>query len=368
MAQKVIQPTVEADFTFATTEPFELERGGRLQSVTLRYAIYGDLERNRDHVVLVCHALSGSARIGDWWAELFSQNSPFNLEQYCFVGVNILGSCYGSSGPKSVNPATGKPFGPEFPIVTIRDIARSQAKLLDHLGIEKLYAAIGGSIGGMQALTWALQFPERVQRSIMIGTAPLNALGLALNHLQRQSIWNDPAWKNGWYEEQPAKGLGHARALAMCSYKSEELFDERFGRKPNRNGEDPFSTVQGRFDVGGYLDHQQKIFVDRFDANSYLAITKIMDGWDVPAEGSAEYRGLVKHGVEVDLIGISSDWLFPAEDVCRLYQQLLREDIVARYLELESDHGHDGFLADANQLFDLLRTALEKRPFALAAD
>src|SRR4051812_38645974 len=132
MAHNVIQPTVEADFVI--TEPFELERGGTLESVTLRYVVYGDLERNRDRVVLVCHALSGSARIGDWWAELFSQNSPFNLEQYCFVGVNILGSCYGSSGPTLVNPATGKTFGPDFPIVTIRDIVRSQAKVLDNIG------------------------------------------------------------------------------------------------------------------------------------------------------------------------------------------------------------------------------------------
>ena len=372
MAQQVIQPTVEADFTFSSAEPFELEQGGKLQPVTLHYAIYGDLERNRDRVVLVCHALSGSARIGDWWAELFSQNSPFNLENYCFIGVNILGSCYGSSGPKSPNPATGVPYGPDFPIVTIRDIVRSQAKLLEHLGVKKLYAAIGASIGGMQAFNWALQFPERVQRAIVIGTAPLNALGLALNHLQRQSIWNDPAWKNGRYQEQPAQGLGLARATAMLSYKSSQLFDERYGRKPNRNGEDPFTSVSGRFDVGGYLDHQEEIFVKRFDANSYVAITKIMDLWDVPAEASDEYRALAKRGVEIDLVGISSDWLFPPEDVRRLHERLSRSGVASRYLELETDHGHDGFLADADSLFDLLKKALEDRgeekAFALACD
>jgi homoserine O-acetyltransferase len=363
---------MEADLTFASAEPFGLERGGKLQPVTLHYAIYGDLDRNRDRVVLVCHALSGSARIADWWAELFNRNSPFDLENYCFIGVNILGSCYGSTGPKSVNPSTGKAYGAGFPIVTVGDIVRSQATLLDHLGVKKLHVVIGASIGGMQALNWALQFPERIERAIVIGTAPLNALGLALNHLQRQSIWNDPAWNNGDYPVQPAKGLGHARATAMLSYKSSQLFDDRYGRRPNRNGEDPFTAAAARFDVGGYLDHQQEKFVKRFDANSYITITKIMDLWDVPAEGSTEYQALAKNRVEIDLVGISSDWLFPPQQVRKLHERLLRSGVASRYLELETNHGHDGFLADADSLFALLRKALEgraeARTLALAAD
>lgn len=353
-----LQPTVEADFSFGITEPFLLERGGRLKPVTLRYAIYGDLDRNRDRVILVCHALSGSARVADWWPELFGEGRPFDTGRYVILGVNILGSCYGTTGPASHNHATGRRFGPEFPIVTIGDVVRSQAALLDILGIQKLHAAIGGSIGGMQALEWALRYPQRVGRSIAIGTAPLNALGLALNHLQRQAIWNDPAWKNGWYQEQPAKGLGAARALAMLSYKSGELFDERYGRKPNRNGEDPFATIGSRFDVAGYLDHQQKIFVDRFDANSYVAITKLMDTWDVPQEGAPEYRELARSGVQVELLGISSDWLFPPADVRKLNQRFTREGVVSRYSELASEHGHDGFLADSGRLTGFLKTVL----------
>lgn len=358
----VVQPAVEADFTFAITEPFQLERGGALKPVTLRYAVYGDLERNRDRVILVAHALSGSARAADWWPELFGPNAPFDIENYCYIGVNILGSCYGSTGPRSFNPATQRPYGPEFPLVTIGDIVRSQALLLDHLGVKKLFATIGASIGGMQALEWALRYPERVERSIVIGTAPLQALGLGLNHLQRQAIWNDPAFKNGWYEEQPAKGLGAARAIAMLSYKSAELFEARFGRKPNRTGnEDPFTTTEGRFDVAGYLDYQQSIFLKRFDANTYIAITKLMDTWDVPAEGSREYRALATHGVEIDLVGISSDWLFPPADVQRLHRRLLREGILSRYSELNSEHGHDAFLAEPEQLFPILRSALASR-------
>jgi homoserine O-acetyltransferase/O-succinyltransferase len=353
-----LQPTVEADFSFGITDPFLLERGGQLKPVTLRYAIYGDLDRNRDRVILVCHALSGSARVADWWPEYFGAGRPFDTEKYVILGINILGSCYGSTGPSSVNPVTGRHYGPEFPLVTIGDVVRSQAALLDHLGITKLHAVIGGSIGGMQALEWGLRYPQRVAHSIAIGTAPLNALGLALNHLQRQSIWNDPAWQNGCYQEQPANGLGGARALAMLSYKSGELFDERYGRKPNRNGEDPFSTLAGRFDVAGYLDHQQKIFVDRFDANTYITITKLMDNWDAPAEGAPQYRDLARWGVQVELIGISSDWLFPPADVRKLNQRFTREGVVSRYSELTSDHGHDGFLADADRLSDFLVSVL----------
>jgi homoserine O-acetyltransferase len=358
---QVVQPTVEADFTFATTEPFTLERGGSLQPVTLHYAIYGDLERNRDRVILAGHALSGSARVADWWPELFGADGPFDLEHYCIISINILGSCYGSTGPKSINPATQRRYGPEFPIVTIGDVVRSQALLFDHLHIERLHGVVGGSIGGMQALEWALRYPERVGRSVVIGTAPLGAMGIALNHLQRQAIWNDPAWKNGWYDEQPAKGLGAARALAMLSYKSTELLEERYGRKPNRNGEDPFTSASGRFDVAGYLDHQQRIFLSRFDANTYITISKIMDTWDVPPEGAPQYRAMAKHQVEVGLVGISSDWLFPPADVERLHKRLTREGILSRYSELTSDHGHDAFLADAAHLFPILKASLSSR-------
>jgi homoserine O-acetyltransferase len=358
---QVIQPAVEADFTFAITEPFALERGGHLQPVTLHYAIYGDLDRSRERVILVCHALSGSARVADWWPELFSQQGPFDIEQYCVIGVNIIGSCYGSTGPTSLNPVDGARYGPDFPLVTVGDIVRSQALLLEHLGIEKLHAVVGGSIGGMQALEWALRYPERVERSIVIGTAPLGALGLALNHLQRQAIWNDPTWSHGRYEVPPANGLGAARALAMLSYKSAELLEQRFGRRPNRNGEDPLTSVAGRFDVAGYLDHQQRIFIDRFDANTYVTITKIMDAWDVPPEAAPEYRAVAKQRVEVELVGISSDWLFPSRDVERLHRRLTREGILSRYSEVTSDHGHDAFLADSRDLFPILRTALESQ-------
>ena len=199
-----IQPTLEAEFTFAQEQPFVLERGGQLQPVTLRYAVYGELARNRDRVVLACHALSGSARVADWWTSFFGAGLPFDTERCCVIGVNLIGSCYGSTGPTSTNPKTGTKYGPDFPVVTLVDNVRAQAILLDHLGIDRLLAVIGGSIGGMQALEWGLRFPQRVRHAIAMCAAPLNAMGLALNHLQRQAIWNDPDWKGGDYQTEPA--------------------------------------------------------------------------------------------------------------------------------------------------------------------
>ncbi|HVZ17009.1 MAG TPA: homoserine O-acetyltransferase, partial [Terriglobales bacterium] len=357
MAKQVItiQPDIEADFTIAG--PYQLERGEVLPSVTLHYAIYGDLKRNADRVVLVCHALSGSARVADWWGEMFGPGLPFDTDRCCIVGVNIIGSCYGSTGPTSLNPATGKSYGPDFPVVTVGDSVRAQALLLDHLGVKQLHATVGGSIGGMQALEWALRYPERVKHAVVIGTAPLNAMGLALNHLQRQAIWNDPEYSNGWYEKQPAKGLGLARALAMCSYKSGELFDERYGRKPNRNGEDPFTSVKARFDVAGYLDHQEEIFVNRFDANTFITITKLMDSWDLPVEDTV-FAAIAQQGVKLHFVGISSDWLFPPQDVRKISERFARLGIETSYSELVSAHGHDAFLADAHLITGQLNEVL----------
>jgi homoserine O-acetyltransferase len=355
-----VQPTLEADFTIAA--PFELERGGQLPSVTLHYAVYGDLERNRDRAVLVCHALSGSARVADWWAEMFGAGLPFDTERCCIVGVNLIGSCYGSTGPASLNPATGATYGPDFPIVTVGDSVRAQALLLTHLGVEKLQAAVGGSIGGMQALEWALRYPERIKHAVAVGTAPLNAMGLALNHLQRQAIWNDPNFNRGWYKKQPAKGLGLARALAMCSYKSGELFAERYGRNPNRNGEDPFTSAKARFDIGGYLDHQEAIFVQRFDANTFVTITKLMDTWDLP-DDDKPLHGVARNDVKVHFIGISSDWLFPPADVRSACERFVQAGVDARYSELVSAHGHDAFLADCHLIVPQLEEVLHGADF-----
>ncbi len=357
-----LEPTHEADFTFATEQPFRLDGGAELSPVTLRYALYGTLAPARDNVILICHALSGSARAADWWPDLIGPGLPLDPQRSCLVCSNVLGSCYGSTGPASIDPRTGKPYGGDFPLLTIQDMVRAQAHLLDHLGIERVRAVVGGSIGGLQALAWATLFPERLERCIAIGAAPLSAMGLALSHLQQQAIQLDPAWRGGYYspDEPPLAGLSLARGIATCSYKSAELLQERFGRRPNRAGDDPRRSLQGRFDVGGYLDHQGAIFLRRFDANSYLYLSRAMDTFEFGATLEEEARLLARIRAGVILIGISSDWLFPPEDIRALAERMRTLGISVRYEELDSSHGHDGFLADLPQLSPLLNPALHE--------
>ncbi len=250
------EPAFEGDFVF--DEVLSLESGEFLVNPTLHYAVYGKLNAARDNAVLVCHALSGSAQVGAWWPQLFLPGGMLDLERDCVIGINIFGSCYGSTGPGSIDPATGKLYGPTFPLINVRDIVCAQVKLIDSLGIDRLKLAIGASIGGMQVLEWAILYPERVARAISIGVAPLGAMGLGLNHLQRQAIMLDPAWQGGYYQpgHGPKGGLALARALGMISYKSVPLFEERFARRPNRYGnENPWISTtagqNGRFDVAG---------------------------------------------------------------------------------------------------------------------
>jgi homoserine O-acetyltransferase/O-succinyltransferase len=359
-------PVFEGDFVL--DEDLLLECGRTLVRPTLHYAVYGRLNVARDNGVLVCHALSGSALVGAWWPELFGGNSEtrgiVDLRRDCVICVNLLGSCYGSTGPGSVDPATGEVHGARFPLISIRDNVRAQARLLESLDIATLSLAIGGSIGGMQALELAILFPERVKEAVVIGVAPLSAMGLALNHLQRRAIESDPDWCGGAYapDRQPKKGLALARQIAMLSYKSASLFTERFARRPNRNGEDPWAdderggglTGSGRFDVAGFLDYQGERFLDRFDANAYLAILRTMDTWD-PLRGyerAEDAYGRIR--ARLTFVGISSDWLFPPGDVRRLAESVRECGVQADYREMVTDHGHDAFLAEQTELVRLL--------------
>ena len=359
---KILAPTYEGDFVL--DGQLALECGCTLASPTLHYAVYGRLNAARDNAVLVCHALSGSALVGSWWPEVFAPGAVLSLEQDFVICINMLGSCYGSTGPGSLNPETGQPYGPDFPLISIRDNVRAQARLLDSLGVRRLRLVLGGSIGGMQAIEWAIQFPARVERGLVIGVAPLGAMGLALNHLQRQAIQHDPEWHGGRYlpQKPPRRGLSLARQIAMLSYKSAPLFEERYGRNPDRSGEDPWQAdgqgsglIGGRFDIAGYLDHQGERFIDRFDANAYLAILRTMDTWDPlrgygsPQEAFARIRARLK------FIGISTDWLFPAEDVRRFAEAVRAAGAVAEYREMISAHGHDAFLAEQAELVRLLQ-------------
>jgi homoserine O-acetyltransferase len=353
------EPSFEGDFVLDEVLP--LESGEILDRPTLHYAVYGKLNAARDNAVLVCHALSGSALVGAWWPQLFLPGGLLDLERDCVIGINIFGSCYGSTGPGSIDPATGKCYGPTFPLINVRDIVNAQVKLLDSLGIHRLKLAIGASIGGMQVLEWAILFPDRVARAISIGVAPLGAMGLGLNHLQRQAIMLDPAWKGGFYEcnEGPKEGLALARALGMISYKSVPLFEERFARRPNRYGdENPWISASagqnGRFDIAGYLDYQGENFTTRFDPNAYISITRTMDIFDPVRAHETPFAAYSRIQAHVTLVGISTDWLFPPEDVRSLAAMISASGTRCDYREMASNHGHDAFLAEPDALVRIL--------------
>jgi homoserine O-acetyltransferase len=359
---QIPEPTYEGDFVLG--EHLLLECGRTLAAVTLHYAVYGRLNAARDNAVLVCHALSGSALVGSWWPEVFAPGAVLSLEHDFVICINMLGSCYGSTGPGTADPETGKPYGSDFPLISIGDNVRAQAQLLDSLGIHRLRLVMGGSIGGMQALEWSMRYPERVERGLIIAVAPLGAMGLALNHLQRQAIQGDPDWEGGNYLPQrpPQQGLSLARQIAMLSYKSAPLFEERYARNPNRNGEDPWGLdghagglIGGRFDIGGYLDLQGRRFIERFDANAYLAILRTMDTWDpLRGKGSpAEVFGRIQ--ARLSFVGISSDWLFPPQAVREFAHSILAAGVGADYREMTSAHGHDAFLAEQAELVRLLQ-------------
>lgn len=326
----------EVDLT--VNEPFTLESGEILPEIKLRATIYGRLNEDRSNAVLVFHALTGSSRIGDWWNGLMCDGCALDTSEFAFVCVNYLGSSYGSTSASTLKKRRAKNGRSELPIVTLRDIARTNLFILEHLGIEKVHAVVGGSVGGMLALQFASDFPDVAEHCVSIAATPLSAMGLALNHLQRQAIKQND--------------LEMARKIAVVSYKSPRQFGERFGRNPNRNGENPHGNHGDRFDVGGYLDHQGDLFRDRFEIDSYELITKAMDLFDL---SDADIRRI---RAKVSLVGISSDWLFPANDVRELAQRLIHHGVNAGYFEIDSEDGHDAFLSDTAETSRVLRRIL----------
>lgn len=322
-----VMKVFEIDFKF--DEPFELESGEVLPSLDLRCTIHGHLNADKSNAVLVFHALTGSSRVGDWWPGLIGDGKALDTSRNAFVCVNYLGSCYGSTPGRKISS-----------VVTTRDIIRANVRLLEYLGIEKFEAVIGGSVGGMLALQIATDFPHLTEKCVAIGATPLSPMGLALNHLQRQAL------KLGDIE--------FARQIAMISYKSAAQFDERFGRKPNRNGEDPQAAFENRFDIAGYLDYQGVIFNKRFEAESYKLISKAMDLFDLTDE---EIKRIT---AQTYLVGISSDWLFPARDVFALTERFKGNGADAEYIEIDSNDGHDAFLSDVEKTSQVLRKILVK--------
>ncbi len=351
-----------------------LADGALLAPVPLAYETWGRLATTGDNVILLCHALTGDAHARDdgrpdderagWWNPLIGSGRVFDTDRYYVICSNVLGGCYGSLGPTSAHPADGAPYRLRFPLVSVGDMVRAQRLLLATLGIDRLAAVAGGSLGGLQALEWALAYPEQVARTIVVGAAPrLAAQGLAIDDLARQAIMSDPRWRGGEYpaDDGPETGLAQARMLAMLTYTSAEGLEARFGRRPASQNS-PWPSFGPRLDVETYLHHQGNKLARRFDANTYLYLSSAMDRYDAAAgRGATDAAAFARIRARVLAVGISSDWLYPAPQVRALADSIVASGGSARYDELDSPHGHDAFLKDWDHLDALLRPFLYDR-------
>jgi homoserine O-acetyltransferase len=355
-----------ADGELQTAElgPFDLELGGHLENVTLAYRTWGALNEAGDNAVLVLHALTGdslAAGEGGWWEPVIGNGRAIDTSSHFVICANVLGGCQGSTGPSSIDPATGKPYGISFPLITIGDIVATQRRLVELLGIRGLIA-IGGSIGGFQAIEWATRHPDLALATGVIAAAGnLGAQGIAIHgEVGRRAIMSDPNWRGGNYQESgvfPEHGLAIARMAAMVTYHSRESMGERFGR--NLASRPVLYPAFGpTFDVEGYLHYHGQALVRRFDANSYLYLTRAMDLYDVARDGGEE-KWLRNIRGPVLMVGISSDWLFPAYDVKSFDLRLRAFGADSIYHEIDSIHGHDSFLKDWDQLTPMIRTFID---------
>jgi homoserine O-acetyltransferase len=346
-----VEPTRTADVNIGT---LDLANGNQLENVVQRASMYGEPAPDGSNVVVVPHALTGSSRVGDWWNGLAGPGKLFDPGHWCVIGINALGSCYGSTGPASDAP-DGVRYAARFPIVSVTDMVAAQQRALAKLGIERVAIAIGGSLGGMQALTWALDYPERVEHAIVIGAYDaFSAMGIGLNAVARQAIYNDPQFNGGNYpaDVQPSEGVRLARMIAMLTYKSDVLLDTRFGNRLDRAGGDPARNRADRFDVEGYLAYQGDIFARRMDANAYLALTRAMDLFDV------RDRAMPPKPPRLTFVGIENDWLFPLHYVERCAARFAALGYRCAYYTFPTQHGHDAFLAEAEALGELLAPEL----------
>ena len=351
----------------ASDVPFLLDCGRSLSSVTVAYETYGELNPAGDNAIVICHALTGNAhaaglssrdpKSAGWWDSMIGPGMAFDTREYYVVCSNILGSCYGTTGPASVNPETGSSYAMTFPQMTVRDMVRLQHALANHLGIKQVRAVIGGSLGGMQVLEWALMYPEMVRSIIPIGTAARHSPWcIGLNELAREAITNDPDWRGGDYYGlgQPERGLSLARQVAMMSYRSDVSFLSRFGRDRKRPvGESPEERFDftNLFQVESYLHYQGMKLVRRFDANSYLYISRSMDLHDVAFGRGAMPDVLSSIRTPALCVGISSDVLYPVHEQLELAHGLGS----ATYAEIDSPHGHDAFLIEVDQLTQMVK-------------
>jgi len=362
-------------YTFAhPPDELVLESGEKLGPITIAYETYGQLNQKKSNAVLILHALSGDAHVAGynspndkkpgWWDFMVGPGRPFDTNKYFVICSNVLGGCKGSTGPSSINPKTSKPYGLEFPVVTTGDWVEAQARLIDYLGIEKLLNVVGGSMGGMQALEWAVLFPDRVKTATLIATsAKLSAQGIAFNEVSRRAIMMDPRWNGGDYYEigdKPDAGLALARMIAHITYLSEESLHQKFGRKL-KDREKYGYNFSTEFQVESYLHYQGDVFIKRFDANSYLYITKAIDYFDITKGGQLTLEQALKPAkAKFLLLSFTSDWLYPSRDSKEIVRALKKNNIEATYCEIKTDYGHDSFLIRNPVMEEMIANFLAK--------
>jgi homoserine O-acetyltransferase len=347
--------------------PLRLDCGVALDRFTIAYRTYGELNAAKSNAILICHALTGDQHVAStnpitgkpgWWSVMVGPGCIIDTDRYFVVCANVLGGCMGTTGPKDIDPATGKPYGLNFPVITIGDMVRAQARLLDHLGIGQLFCVIGGSMGGMQVLQWAATYPERVFAAVPIATAARHsAQNIAFHEVGRQAIAADPAWRDGDYLNQgtvPRAGLAVARMAAHITYLSQAALHRKFGRNL-QNREKVTFGFEADFQVESYLRHQGSSFVERFDANSYLYITRAMDYFDLAAEhGGILANAFRETKTRYCCVSFTSDWLFPTAENKAIVHALNAVAANVSFVEIESDKGHDAFLLDEPEFFKTL--------------
>ncbi|PCI34041.1 MAG: homoserine O-acetyltransferase [Alphaproteobacteria bacterium] len=364
--------------TLGQNQPLPLDSGKKIGPFEVAYKCWGRLNADKSNVVLVCHALTGDHYVRGtnpitgkrgWWETMVGPGKPVDTDRYYVICINVLGSCAGTTGPASLNPDTGKAYGLDFPVITIGDMVRAQARLLDHLGIDKLFSVIGGSMGGMQVLQWAVDFPDRVRTAIAIATTwRHSAQNIAFHEVGRQAIMADANWAHGRYldhDEPPHAGLAVARMAAHITYMSESGLTSRFGRNLQDRDKVAFG-FDADFQIESYLRHQGISFVDRFDANSYLYITRAMDYYDLAAGHDGILASAFKESkTRFCVLSFTSDWLYTTEESRHIVRSLNAARARVSFADIEMDKGHDSFLLDCPDMDAVVRGFLSSEAEAM---